>query len=73
MDYHVEHKWKAPWYDKLVVLLVFLVPLLLFISLGLESAILTDEKMKDFSRHDFRAVAYWFDPVFFNTICSWRR
>ena len=45
------------WYDWLV----FLAPVALAIGLGLESAFGSD----GVRHHDFRAVAHWFDPVFF--------
>lgn len=57
MDQNEGNKWDMPWYDWLV----FLVPILLIVGLGLESA-LGPEGVK---YRDFRAVAHWFDPVFF--------
>lgn len=57
MDQTEENKWKMPWYDWLV----FVVPTLLIVGLGVESAL----GPKDVEYHDFRAVAHWFDPVFF--------
>ncbi len=57
MDQNDGNKWDMPWYDWLV----FLVPTLLIVGLGLESA-LGPEGVK---YRDFRAVAHWFDPVFF--------
>ena len=57
MDQNEGNKWDMPWYDWLV----FLVPTLLIAGLGLESA-LGPEGVK---YRDFRAVAHWFDPVFF--------
>lgn len=57
MDQTEGNKWSMPWYDWLV----FLVPTLLIVGLGLESALGPD----DVKYHDFRAVAHWFDPVFF--------
>ena len=57
MDQNDGNKWDMPWYDWLV----FLVPTLLIVGLGLESAL----GPKDVEYRDFRAVAHWFDPVFF--------
>lgn len=57
MDQTEGNKWNMPWYDWLV----FLVPTFLIVGLGLESAL----GPKDVEYRDFRAVAHWFDPVFF--------
>ena len=57
MDQNDGNKWDMPWYDWLV----FLVPTLLIVGLGLESAL----GPEDVEYRDFRAVAHWFDPVFF--------
>lgn len=57
MDQSEGNKWDMPWYDWLV----FLVPTLLIVGLGLESAL----GPEDVEYRDFRAVAHWFDPVFF--------
>ncbi|MBA2658404.1 MAG: hypothetical protein H0U72_02285 [Nitrosospira sp.] len=57
MDQNDANKWDMPWYDWLV----FLVPTLLIVGLGLESAL----GPEDVEYRDFRAVAHWFDPVFF--------
>ncbi|MEO8767925.1 MAG: hypothetical protein ABI363_06250 [Nitrosospira sp.] len=57
MDQSESNKWNMPWYDWLV----FLVPTLLIVSLGLESALGSE----CVTYRDFRAVAHWFDPVFF--------
>lgn len=57
MDQNDANKWDMPWYDWLV----FVVPTLLIVGLGLESAL----GPKDVEYRDFRAVAHWFDPVFF--------
>ena len=57
MDQNDGNKWDMPWYDWLV----FVVPTLLIVGLGLESAL----GSKDVEYRDFRAVAHWFDPVFF--------
>ncbi|SCY60853.1 hypothetical protein SAMN05216420_11018 [Nitrosospira sp. Nl5] len=51
------HQWDMPWYDWLV----FLVPISLIVGLGLESAL----GPEGVEYRDFRAVAHWFDPVFF--------
>lgn len=52
-----KNKWRMPWYDWLV----FLVPSLLIVGLGVESAL----GPTGIEYRDFRAVAHWFDPVFF--------
>lgn len=57
MDQNEGNKWDMPWYDWLV----FLVPILLIVGLGLESAL----GPEGIEYRDFRAVAHWFDPVFF--------
>ncbi|MEP6607029.1 MAG: hypothetical protein ABJA60_13075, partial [Nitrosospira sp.] len=57
MDQNDGNKWDMPWYDWLV----FVVPTLLIVGLGLESAL----GPEDVEYRDFRAVAHWFDPVFF--------
>ncbi|MEO6563814.1 MAG: hypothetical protein ABIN99_12350 [Nitrosospira sp.] len=57
MDQNEGNKWDMPWYDWLV----FLVPTLLIVGLGLESAL----GPECVTYRDFRAVAHWFDPVFF--------
>lgn len=57
MDQNDSNKWDMPWYDWLV----FLVPTLLIVGLGLESALGPEGA----EYRDFRAVAHWFDPVFF--------
>lgn len=57
MDQTEGNKWNMPWYDWLV----FLVPTLLIVGLGLESAF----GPEGVEYRDFRAVAHWFDPVFF--------
>lgn len=54
-------QWDMPWYDWLV----FVVPALLIITLGLESALGPVLHPGDPEPRDFRAVAHWFDPVFF--------
>ncbi len=51
------NKWNMPWYDWLV----FLLPISLIVGLGLESAL----GPEGIEHRDFRAVAHWFDPVFF--------
>ncbi len=50
-----------PWYDWLV----FVVPAVLVFTLGLESALGPVLHPGDPEPRDFRAVAHWFDPVFF--------
>ena len=57
MDQNESNKGSMPWYDWLV----FLVPILFIVGLGLESALGPDGVIY----HDFRAVAHWFDPVLF--------
>ncbi|MDE2367179.1 MAG: hypothetical protein KGM95_09635, partial [Betaproteobacteria bacterium] len=54
-------KWDMPWFDWLV----FILPSALFIGLGLESALGSAPMPGGPQHHDFRAVAHWFDPVFF--------
>ncbi len=54
-------KWDMPWFDWLV----FILPSALFIGLGLESAFGPTPPPGSPQHHDFRAVAHWFDPVFF--------
>lgn len=57
MDQGEDRRRTMPWYDWLV----FIVPACLIVGLGLESALGPD----DVKYRDFRAVAHWFDPVFF--------
>lgn len=57
MDQHEDKKRNMLWYDWLV----FLIPAIFIVTLGLESAL----GAKDAEYRDFRAVAHWFDPVFF--------
>ncbi|MDN5882440.1 MAG: hypothetical protein L0H37_08720 [Nitrosospira sp.] len=57
MDQNESNKRRMPWYDWLV----FLLPIFLIASLGLESAL----GPEGVEYRDFRAVAHWFDPVFF--------
>ncbi len=65
MDQHEDRKrgkkWHMPWFDWLV----FVLPAALFIGLGLESALAPAPSPGSPQHHDFRAVAHWFDPVFF--------
>ena len=61
MDQHEGKKWDIPWFDWLV----FVLPAALFIGLGLESAFGSAPPPGSPQHHDFRAVAHWFDPVFF--------
>ncbi|MEO6563345.1 MAG: hypothetical protein ABIN99_09925 [Nitrosospira sp.] len=60
MDQNEGNKWSMPWYDWSV----FLLPILLFVGLGLESAF-GPAPLSASPHHDFRAAAHWFDPVFF--------
>lgn len=57
MDQNEHSGWNMAWYDWLV----FIVPVSLIAGLGLESAY----GPSGVEYHDFRAVAHWFDPVFF--------
>jgi hypothetical protein len=57
MDQNEDKKRSMSWYDWLV----FLIPAIFIISLGLESAL----GPEDVEYNDFRAIAHWFDPVFF--------
>jgi hypothetical protein len=57
MEQGEDRRRTMPWYDWLV----FIVPTCLIVGLGLESVLGTDEVRY----RDFRAVAHWFDPVFF--------
>jgi len=61
MDQHEGKKWDMPWFDWLI----FVLPAALFIGLGLESAFAPAPLPGGPQHHDFRAVAHWFDPVFF--------
>lgn len=61
MDQNDGKQWRMPWYDWLI----FLLPSLLIISLGLESAFGPPLRPDGTEYNDFRAVAHWFDPVFF--------
>ena len=61
MDQNEGKQWRMPWYDWLI----FLLPSLFFISLGLESALGSPLRPDGTQYHDFRAIAHWFDPVFF--------
>lgn len=57
MDQNENSRWHMAWYDWLV----FIVPVSLIAGLGLESAY----GPEGVEYHDFRAVAHWFDPIFF--------
>lgn len=57
MDQGEDRRRTMRWYDWLV----FIVPACLIVGLGLESALGPD----GVKYRDFRAVAHWFDPVFF--------
>jgi hypothetical protein len=61
MDPNDNKKWDMRWYDWLV----FAVPTIFIVSLGLESAFGTTPGPGTAAHRDFRAVAHWFDPVFF--------
>ncbi len=61
MDPHEGNKWSIAWYDWSV----FLLPILLFGGLALESAFGSALPLTSHEHHGFRAVAHWFDPVFF--------
>jgi hypothetical protein len=65
MDQHEDKKWGRKWHMSWFDWLVFLLPAALFISLGLESAFAPAPPPGSPQHHDFRAVAHWFDPVFF--------
>ncbi|WP_181320576.1 hypothetical protein [Nitrosospira sp. Nsp2] len=60
MDQNEMKKYDMPWYDWAV----FAVPALFFIGLGIESA-LGPSPADGVIHRDFRAIAHWFDPVFF--------
>jgi hypothetical protein len=57
MDQGEDRRRTMPWYDWLV----FIIPTCLIVGLGLESVLGPD----GVRYRDFRAVAHWFDPVFF--------
>ena len=61
MDQSEGKQWHMPWYDWLI----FLLPSLLIIALGLESALGPPLRPDGTQYQDFRAIAHWFDPVFF--------
>jgi len=61
MDPNESKKWDMHWYDWLV----FAVPTIFIVSLGLESAFGTTPEPGIAAHRDFRAVAHWFDPIFF--------
>lgn len=61
MDPNESKKWDMHWYDWLV----FAVPTIFIVSLGLESAFGTTPGPGVAAYRDFRAVAHWFDPIFF--------
>lgn len=60
MDQNETKKYDMPWYDWLV----FAVPALFIISLGVESA-LGPGPADGVIHRDFRAIAHWFDPIVF--------
>jgi len=57
MEQGEDRRRTMPWYDWLV----FIIPTCLVVGLGLESVLGPD----GVKYRDFRAVAHWFDPVFF--------
>lgn len=61
MDLNEGKRWLMPWYDWLI----FLLPSFFIISLGLESALGSPLRPDGTQHSDFRAIAHWFDPVFF--------
>jgi hypothetical protein len=60
MDQNEMKKYDMPWFDWAV----FAVPALFIIALGVESA-LGPSPADGVIHRDFRAIAHWFDPVFF--------
>jgi hypothetical protein len=61
MDQSEDRKRDIAWYDWLI----FVVPTIFVLSLGLESAFGPAPSPDGVTHRDFRAVAHWFDPVFF--------
>lgn len=61
MDQNEGKKWHMPWYDWSI----FVVPGAFIIGLGLESALGSPTGPDGLPYRDFRAIAHWFDPVFF--------
>ncbi|WP_025040742.1 hypothetical protein [Nitrosospira briensis] len=61
MDQNEGKKWHMPWYDWSI----FVVPGAFIIGLGLESALGSPTGPDELPYRDFRAIAHWFDPVFF--------
>lgn len=61
MDQSEDRKRDIAWYDWLI----FVVPTIFVLSLGLESAFGPAPGPDGVTHRDFRAVAHWFDPVFF--------
>ena len=61
MDQNEEKKWHMPWYDWSI----FFIPGIFILSLGLESAFGSPTGPDGLAHRDFRAIAHWFDPVFF--------
>ncbi len=61
MDQNEGKKWNMPWYDWSV----FVVPGAFILGLGLESALGSPTGPDGLAYRDFRAIAHWFDPVFF--------
>jgi hypothetical protein len=57
MEQGEDRRRAMPWYDWLV----FIIPTCMIVGLGLESVLGPD----GVKYRDFRAVAHWFDPVFF--------
>jgi hypothetical protein len=60
MDQNEMKKYDMPWYDWAV----FAVPALFITALGVESA-LGPSPADGVIHRDFRAIAHWFDPIFF--------
>jgi hypothetical protein len=58
MDQNAGQKWGMSWYDWLI----FVLPSLVIVGLGLESAFGPPDGYK---YRDLRAVAHWFDPILF--------
>tara|TARA_R110002073_G_scaffold324207_3_gene502005 strand:+ start:670 stop:1980 length:1311 start_codon:yes stop_codon:yes gene_type:complete len=61
MDQKGNRKWDMTWYNWLLFLLPFLVPVSIALGLGLESLYGSTHV----PHHNLRDVAHWFDPVFF--------
>ncbi len=67
MSLKCNSKWNMAWYNWLLFLLPFLVPVSIALGLGLESLYGSNVR-----HHNLRDVAHWFDPVFFQyTLILW--